>query len=48
MSILTMSHKHQWNFNGSTGDSAGNRYRVYHCAVCSLHVHVPAELGLPA
>lgn len=47
-SLLTMSHKHQWHFNGSTGDSAGNRYRVYQCQVCRQHVQVPAELGVPA
>lgn len=41
-SLLTMSHRHQWSFTGSTGDSAGNRYR---CAVCGQSVQVPIELG---
>ncbi len=47
-SLLTMSHLHQWKFTGSTGDSAGNRYRIYCCVVCGQHVQIPAELGVPA
>jgi len=47
-SLLTGTHKHLWQFNGSTGDSAGNRYRMYCCRICGQHVQVPAELGVMA